>query len=134
LFCQWANFPIFDKNTPVPSSFILAMRWTARICSLAYVGFILFMFIAQTVPAFNDGQVQHFTRKEIISLSLLGLYCLCLLLAWKREGIFGMAGFLILAAFLFLVHAWSAPYFLIGFIPPALYILSNMLRSKANIA
>ena len=114
------------------SSFILAMRWTARICSLAYVGFILFMFKAQTVPAFNDGRLEHFTPKEIIALSLLGLYCLCLLLAWKKEGIFGMAGFLILTAFLFLVHAWSAPYFLIGFIPPVLYIFSHLLRPKTT--
>ena len=116
----------------MPSSFILAMRWAARICSLAYVGFILFMFIVQTVPTLNYGRVQHFTPKEIIALSLLGLYCLSLLLAWKKEGIFGIAGFLILAAFLFYVHAWSAPYFLIGFIPPVLYIFSHLLRPKTT--
>lgn len=116
----------------MPSSFTLALRWTARIFSLAYVGFVLFMFVAQTVPAFNDGQVQHFTSKEIMVLSLLGLYCLSLLLAWKKEGLFGVVGLLLLSVFLFAVNAWSAPYFLIGFIPPVLYIFSNLLRHKTT--
>ena len=104
--------------------------WIARIISVIYVGFFLFMFIGETLPLFNNGQVQHFSSKDILLLSLLGIYLLSLLFALKWNIAFGIVSLFLLAIFISITKTWRAPYFLIGFIPSILYIISYLLARK----
>ena len=66
---------------------IVVFRWSARIFGLIVVGFLLFMFIGESMESHpHSGAIGPI---GLIGLALMGLYCAAMLLAlkWERAGL-----------------------------------------------
>ena len=67
---------------------VTAIRWMARVWSVASVGFVLLMFV-------GSGLAEGFNPAQFASRDLIGLFffpfgvCLGMIVAWRREGLGG---------------------------------------------
>jgi len=97
-------------------------RWTARIGSLAVVGFLLVFLVSEEFPL--DTVLLLFFPVGVI----LGL-----IVAWFLEGIGSTITIVSITAF-YLIHYChsgtlpSGPFFLITVAPSVFFLLSNLLR------
>jgi hypothetical protein len=97
------------------------------VFSVLYVAFFVFMFLGETLPVFNNGQVQYFTMQDVLMLLLLLAFLVSLFLAMRWQLLFSVAGLALLGLFLWLTHAWRSMWFLDGFLAPMLQLLSWLL-------
>jgi len=67
---------------------VTAVRWTARLWSIASIGFILLMFIGSGLAeGFNPAQ---FAFRDLVGLFFFPLgVCLGMIVAWRWEGLGG---------------------------------------------
>jgi hypothetical protein len=67
---------------------VTAIRWIARVWSVASVGFVLLMFVGSGLEeGFNPAQ---FTFRERVGLFFFPFgVCLGMIVAWRREGLGG---------------------------------------------
>jgi hypothetical protein len=67
---------------------VTAIRWLARVWSMASIGFVLLMFVGSALAeGFNPAQ---FAFRELVGLLFFPFgVCLGMILAWRREGLGG---------------------------------------------
>lgn len=76
---------------------IKILRWIARILSIIFVGFFLFMFIGETFGSQHSGTSKPISSFEIFQLTLMGLGLLGLIAAWIWELYDGILSFIAFA-------------------------------------
>ena len=110
---------------------VTAIRWTARLWSIASIGFILLMFIGSGLAeGFNPAQ---FAFRDLVGLFFFPLgVCLGTIVAWRWEGLGGGITVTSLLAF----YAWchvvrgrfpGGPYFALIAAPGFLFLVSWLL-------
>jgi len=118
------------------SAAIAVIRWSARISGVIVVGFLLFMFIGESLESHPQSGAMELIG--LIGLALMGLYCVAMLLAlkWERTGVLlGVAalGSFFIMVFLGLFHGNVSggfsprgvlnPFLLAFWLPIVLYLL-----------
>ncbi|MFQ6101027.1 MAG: hypothetical protein ACE5OS_07305 [Anaerolineae bacterium] len=115
---------------------VTALRWIARLWSIASIGFVLLMFIGSGLQeGFNLAQ---FTFRDLVGLFFFPLgVCLGMILAWRWEGLGGGIAVGSLLAF------YAALYIADGRFPrgpwfalvaaPGVFFLAHRLLSRGRL-
>jgi hypothetical protein len=118
------------------SAAIVVMRWSARILGLIIAGFLLFMFIGESLE--SNPLSKSFEPMAVIGLILMGIYVVAMFLAlkWERVGSFlGIAALGVFFVILFLgllpgnvsggfsLKGVLNPLFLVFWLPILLYLM-----------
>ena len=82
---------------------IRILRWAARILSIIFVGFFLFLFIGETIGSIRSGDYKPISSFDVLQLTLMGLIMLGLIAAWIWEMYGGLLAFLACIG-LFIIH------------------------------
>ena len=110
-----------------PSRISRLLRWTARILSMLYLAFFLFMLIAHLVE--DPGQFAALTFREGLGFLFVGVLFVGYLLGWKWEILGGALGVVATIAFSVAIGN-PGPLLLILPIPGFLYLSSGALSRR----
>jgi hypothetical protein len=101
------------------------LRWAARILSVLYLAFFLFMFTGHVVE--DWGQFLALTLREGLGFLFIGVLFVGYLLAWKRETLGGALGVFATIAFRIVIDAPILMLVAMAF-PGLLFLLSQSHR------
>ena len=117
---------------PMP---VRAIRWTARVWSIASLGFVLLMAVGELL---HPHAAAPATVRDLVGLLLFpGGVCVGMVLAWRWEGLGGGVTVGSLLAF----YAWlrildgrfpRGPYFALVAAPGVLFLLSRAIGGGGN--
>ena len=126
------------KNAP-----IVVIRWSARILGLIFAGFLLLMFIGQSLQ--SGSLPESIEPIAAIGLALMGIYVVAMFLALKWERVGSFLGVAALGSFFVILFlgllpgnvsgGFSSkgvlnPIFLILWLPILLYLLCRGLERR----
>lgn len=138
-----------SANGPSPSSDQSAIIWFARIFAALFGGFVMFMFIGETLQNRHPGTILHVKPIDAALLIMAVLYSVGLFVAlkWKRQGALLSLGAVVgfhlycglniflargLGAALFSLHGVFNPLLLLFWLPVLLYVAYLIPAAKAR--
>ena len=108
------------NNSKEKNRTVAILRWIARITGLVFAVFWLLMFIGETLSS-TEG-ANPIAIRDLIGLIAVFFYLIGLIIAWKWEGLGGIAAIVFVVVFALAMPDAPIPIYVIISMPGILFI------------